>query len=158
MTLDATLVLQGARGIRRVAAVDFFYGPYMTVMQSDELLVCLEMSPMPSGAGCAYRKLKRKTGDWATAGAAVVMQRSGDVITKARIGLTNVAPTPLRATAAEQLLVGKTLSPDLINEVALQVRTICHPQEDLRGDVEYKTAMAGEMTKRAISLAAARCS
>ena len=105
MALDATLVLQGARGIRRVAAVDFFYGPYMTVMQSDELLVCLEMSPMPSGAGCAYRKLKRKTGDWATAGAAVVLQRSGDVITKARIGLTNVAPTPLRATAAEQLLV-----------------------------------------------------
>ena len=105
MALDATLVLQGARGIRRVAAVDFFYGPYMTVMQSDELLVCLEMSPMPSGAGCAYRKLKRKTGDWATAGAAVVLLRSGDVITKARIGLTNVAPTPLRATAAEQLLV-----------------------------------------------------
>ena len=113
---------------------------------------------MPSGAGCAYRKLKRKTGDWATAGAAVVLQRSGDVITKARIGLTNVAPTPLRATVAEQLLVGKTLSPDLMNEVALQVRTICQPQEDLRGDVEYKTAMAGEMTKRAIGLAAARCS
>ena len=158
MALDATLVLQGARGIRRVAAVDFFHGPYMTVMQADELLVCLEISALPTGTGCAYRKLKRKTGDWATAGAAVVLQRSGDVITKARIGLTNVAPTPLRAMAAEQLLVGKTLSPDLIHEVALQVRTICHPQEDLRGDVEYKTAMAGEMTKRAISLAAARCS
>jgi carbon-monoxide dehydrogenase medium subunit len=158
MSLDATLVLQGAGGIRRVAAVDFFHGPYMTVMQADELLVCLEISALPTGTGCAYRKLKRKTGDWATAGAAVVLQRSGDVITKARIGLTNVAPTPLRATVAEQLLVGKTLSPDLINEVALQVRTICHPQEDLRGDVEYKTAMAGEMTKRAISLAAARCS
>ena len=158
MALDATLVLQGTRGIRRVAAVDFFHGPYMTVMQADELLVCLEISALPAGTGCAYRKLKRKTGDWATAGAAVVLQRSGDVITKARIGLTNVAPTPLRATAAEQLLVGKTLSPNLINEVALQVRIICHPQEDLRGDVEYKTAMAGEMTKRAISLAAARCS
>jgi carbon-monoxide dehydrogenase medium subunit len=130
----------------------------MTVMQSDELLVCLEISALPTGTGTAYRKLKRKTGDWATAGAAVVLQRSGDVITKARIGLTNIAPTPLRAMAAEQLLVGKTLSPDLIHEVALQVRTICHRQEDLRGDVEYKTAMAGEMTKRAISLAAARCS
>jgi carbon-monoxide dehydrogenase medium subunit len=48
MALDATLVLQGARGIRRVAAVDFFYGPYMTVMQSDELLVCLEMPKEPA--------------------------------------------------------------------------------------------------------------
>lgn len=158
MALDATLVLQGANGVRRIPAVDFFYGPYMTVMQADELLVCLEISALPAGTGCAYRKLKRKTGDWATAGAAVVLQRSGDVITKARIGLTNVAPTPLRAIEAEQLMVGKTLSPDLINEVALQVRTICHPQADLRGDVEYKTAMAGEMTKRAIGLAAARCS
>jgi carbon-monoxide dehydrogenase medium subunit len=158
MASDATLVLQGARGIRRVAAVDFFYGPYMTVMQADELLVCLEISALPKGTGCAYRKLKRKTGDWATAGAAVVLQRSGDVITKARIGLTNVGPTPLRATAAEQLMVGKTLSPDLIHEVSLHVRKICQPQADLRGDVEYKTAMAGEMTKRAIGLAAARCS
>lgn len=158
MALDATLVLQGSQGIRRVQATDFFHGPYMTAMQADELLVSLEIPMLAPGTGCAYKKLKRKTGDWATAAAAVVLRRSGDIVTQVRIALTNVASTPLRATAAEQLLVGKPLSADGINKAVLLVREICQPEPDLRGDVEYKTAMAGEMTRRAISLAAARCS
>lgn len=158
MTLNATLVLQGSQGMRRVPAVEFFHGPFMTVMQADELLVSIEVPVLPAGTGYAYRKLKRKTGDWATAASAVVLQKSGDVVTQAFIGLTNVAPTPLRAYGAEKLLIGKTLSPDVIDEAAIAVRGLCQPQEDLRGDAEYKTAMASEMTRRAINLAAARCS
>jgi len=68
-----------------------------------------------------------------------------------------VAPTALRATAAEAALVGQPLTDATINLAAAAVRAICDPAEDLRGDVEYKTAMAGEMCKRAIRAAAARC-
>lgn len=157
MALDASFVLQGPNGKRRVKAVDFFQGTYMTDMAADEILISIEVAPFADKTGYAYHKLKRKTGDWATAAAAVVLQMSGTKVAKVAIGLTNVAPVALRATAAEQLMVGNEISPELLNAVAHAVRDICDPAEDLRGDAEYKTAMAGEMTKRAITAALARC-
>ena len=77
--------------------------------------------------------------------------------TSARIALTNVAPTALDAKAAAAALVGKPLSDATIKAAADAAMAICDPAEDLRGDAEYKTAMAGEMTKRAMRLAASRC-
>jgi len=82
---------------------------------------------------------------------------SGNKVAHVAIGLTNVAPTALRATAAEQLMIGQEISPALMDRVAESVRSICDPAEDLRGDAEYKTAMAGEMTRRAIAAAVAHC-
>ena len=75
----------------------------------------------------------------------------------ARPARTEATTTALRATAAEAALVGQPLTDATINLAAAAVRSICDPAEDLRGDVEYKTAMAGEMCKRAIRAAAARC-
>ncbi len=155
--LDATFVLHGPAGIRRVAAVDFFHGTYMTDMAADEILAAIEVAPFAAGTGYAYRKLKRKTGDWATAAAAVVLRMDGGKVAHIAIGLTNVAPTALRANDAEALLLGQALTPERLQQAALAVRAICDPAEDLRGDAEYKTAMAGEMAKRAIELAASRC-
>ncbi|MFN5447023.1 MAG: FAD binding domain-containing protein, partial [bacterium] len=128
-----------------------------TEMAENEMLVSIEVAPFAPKTGYAYHKLKRKTGDWATAAAAVVIQMSGGKVTHAAIGLTNVAPTALRATAAEQLLIGQEIAPALLDQVAQSVRSICDPAEDLRGDAEYKTAMAGEMTRRAITAAIAHC-
>jgi carbon-monoxide dehydrogenase medium subunit len=68
-----------------------------------------------------------------------------------------VGPTALRATAAEEALLGKALGEATITAAADAAMAICDPAEDLRGDVEYKTAMAGQMLKRAIRAAAARC-
>jgi len=157
MALDATFVLQGPGGQRRVKAVDFFHGTYMTDMAEDEIMVSIEVAPFASKTGYAYHKLKRKTGDWATAAAAVVLQMSGNKVSHVAIGLTNVAPTALRATAAEHLMIGHEITSELMDRVAESVRAICDPAEDLRGDAEYKTAMAGEMTRRAIAAAIARC-
>ena len=157
MALDATFVLQGPQGEREVKAVDFFHGTYMTALAEDEILTAILIAPFATGTGSAYLKLKRKTGDWATAGAAVVLRMSGGVVSHASIGLTNVASTALRASDAEAALVGKPLTDASIDAAVHAVRAICDPAEDLRGDVEYKTAMAGEMTRRAIRAAAARC-
>jgi carbon-monoxide dehydrogenase medium subunit len=157
MALDATFVLQGPGGQRKVKAVDFFHGTYMTDMAEDEIMVWIEVAPFASKTGYAYHKLKRKTGDWATAAAAVVLKMSGNKVSHVAIGLTNVAPTALRATAAEQLMIGHEITSELMDRVAESVRAICDPAEDLRGDAEYKTAMAGEMTRRAIAAAIARC-
>jgi carbon-monoxide dehydrogenase medium subunit len=157
MALDATFVLQGPKGERQVKAVDFFHGTYMTALAEDEILTAILVTPFAPGTGSAYQKLKRKTGDWATAGAAVVLRMSGNVVTHASIALTNVAPTALRARDAEAALIGQPINAASLEAAALAVRAICDPAEDLRGDAEYKTAMAGEMAKRAISAAASRC-
>ncbi len=157
MVLDASFVLQGPKGERLVTAVDFFHGPYMTELAEDEILTAILVSPFAEGTGYAYQKLKRKTGDWATAGAAVVLRMSGGLVTQARIGLTNVAPTALRARDAEAALIGQPVNDAVLDAVEKAVRSVCDPAEDLRGNVEYKTAMAAEMTRRAIRVAAARC-
>lgn len=157
MALDATFVLTGPNGERQVPATEFFLGTYYTAIEADEILTAILVQPFAPKTGYAYTKLKRKTGDWATAAAAVVMAMDGDRVSSVRIGLTNVAPTALRASDAEQYLVGKTLDAATLDEVARLVRGVAEPAADLRGDEEYKTAMAGEMTKRALRQAAERC-
>jgi carbon-monoxide dehydrogenase medium subunit len=157
LAVDATFVLEGPQGRRSVKADDFFLGTYATALAEDEIMVAIRVPAFAAGTGWAYEKLKRKTGDWATAGAAVVLRMSAGTVTHARIGLTNVGPTALRATGAEEALIGKPLSDASINAAADAAMVACDPAEDLRGDVEYKTAMAGQMLKRAIRAAAARC-
>ena len=156
MALDATFLLTGPDGERSVKAVDFFHGTYMTDLKENEILTEIHIAPLPANTGTAYFKLKRKTGDWATAAAAIVLQMDGDKVSMVRIGLTNVADTALRATEAENLLMGQALSEELLNKVVDAVTAVCNPAEDLRGDAEYKTAMAGVMTKRALIDAASQ--
>jgi carbon-monoxide dehydrogenase medium subunit len=157
LAVDATFVLQGPKGTRSVKADDFYLGTYMTALAEDEILVGIRVPAFAAGTGWAYEKLKRKTGDWATAGAAVVLRMAGGKVAHARIALTNVAPTALRATDAENALIGQPLSDAAVDAAAQAARAICDPAEDLRGDRDYKTAMAGHMVKRAIRAAAARC-
>ena len=157
IALDASFVLEGPNGRRDVRAEGFFHGTYMTDLAEDEILVEIRVPAFAPKTGWTYEKLKRKTGDWATAAAAVVLRIDGGVVSHARIALTNVAPTALRATDAEAALLGKPLTDATIADAAAKACAICDPAEDLRGDVEYKTAMAGQMVRRALSRAAARC-
>lgn len=157
LALNASFCLQGPQGRREVKADDFFLGIFTTALAEDEILVSMTVPAFPAKTGWAYEKLKRKTGDWATAGAAVVMRVENDHVSQVRIALTNVASTAIRVKSAEDALLGQALSDESINAAADAAMTACDPAEDLRGDVEYKTAMAGQMLKRAIRLAASRC-
>ena len=156
LALDASFVIAGANGERTVKADDFFLGLYTTALAEDEILVEIRVPAFEPKTGWGYEKLKRKTGDWATAGAAVVLRLDAGRVSYARIGLTNVGPTALRATDAEAALVGRALDDASIDAAAAAAMAICDPAEDLRGDREYKTAMAGQMVRRAIRAAAAR--
>jgi carbon-monoxide dehydrogenase medium subunit len=128
----------------------------MTLLEENEVLCEIRVPAFAPGTGWAYEKLKRKTGDWATAGCAVVMRKSGNTVSEVRIALTNVAPTALRAESAEQAVIGKELTAATLH-AADAATAICDPAEDLRGDIEYKTAMAGQMVKRALTQAFGRC-
>ncbi len=158
IALDATLVLEGPDGRRSVKAENFYHGMYFTELAENEILCEIRVPAFPSGTGYAYAKLKRKTGDWAAAAAAVVMRMNGGTVESVRIALTNAGATPLRATDAEQALKGKRLDESTIADAAAKAMAICDPAEDLRGDREYKTAMTGEMLRRALTTAAGRCS
>jgi carbon-monoxide dehydrogenase medium subunit len=156
LATEASFVLSGPKGQRTVAADGFFVGTYTTQLDAEEILSEIRVPAIGKGTGWAYCKLKRKTGDFATAAAAVQLQLDGKTCKKAVIALTNVGPTALKAEGAAALLTGKTIDDKLIEQAAQQAMAICDPAEDLRGDREYKTHMAGEMTRRAIRLALER--
>ncbi len=157
IALDASFVLEGPNGRRTVKADGFFHGTYLTDLAEDEILVAIRVPAFAAATGWAYEKLKRKTGDWATAAAAVVMRVNAGTVSACRIALTNLAPMALRAADAERALIGQPLTDATIDAAAQAAMAICDPAEDLRGDRDYKTSMAGQMVKRAIRAAAARC-
>ncbi|MFT3817358.1 MAG: xanthine dehydrogenase family protein subunit M [Rubrivivax sp.] len=156
IAVDATLVLQGPQGTRRRPADGFYLGTYATELAEDEILTEIRVPAFAPKTGYAYEKLKRKTGDWATAGAAVVLRLDGGQVSHVRIALTNVAPMAVRARDAEAALLGQPVTAATVEAAAQAAMAAADPAEDLRGDREYKTAMAGQMVRRAIRKAAAR--
>jgi carbon-monoxide dehydrogenase medium subunit len=153
IAVGASFVLSGPNDERTVPADGFFLGTYWTQLEADEILKQIQVPANKPGTGYGFSKLKRKTGDFATAAAAVQLQLDGDVCHSINIALTNVGATVIKATDAEAVLTGKVIDEALIEEAAQKVMSICDPAEDLRGDIEYKTHMAGEMTRRSIRLA-----
>ena len=86
------------------AADGYFLGLYSTQLEPDEILTQIRIPIPPAGTGWSYQKLKRKTGDFATAATAVLLQMKGGKVASASIALTNAGPTPLKAKAAEAAL------------------------------------------------------
>ncbi len=156
MALDASFTLAGPDGSRQVGANDFYLGTFDTVLEANEILTEIRFAALSPSTGASYHKLKRKTGDFATAAAVAVIEMSGDTCQSARIALTNLGPTALRASDAEAVLAGQVITEELIEQAAQKVMAICDPADDQRGDAEYKTHMGGEMTRRAIRTAIER--
>ena len=156
VALGASFVLKSASGERTVPADGFFVGSYATLLEPGEILTEIRIPIPAAGTGYCYAKLKRKVGDFATAAAAVTLRAKGETVQEVAIALTNVGPCVLRAVAAEGALRGKHLDDASIAEAARLAMNICDPVTDQRGDAEYKTAMAGEMTQRALRTAYSR--
>ena len=156
VALDASFVLTGPKGERVVKADGYFLGLYSTQLAEDEILTQIRIPVPPAGSGWSYQKLKRKTGDFATAATAVMLQMKGKSVAKVAIALTNAGPTVLKARDAEAYLTGKAIDEASLNEAARLAMSICQTTPDQRGDDAYKRAMCGEMTRRALQAAHAR--
>lgn len=157
LALHATIVATGPDGEREIPIDEFFYGFYQTALAQDEILTEIRIPVPAQGTGSAYHKLERKVGDYATAGVAVQITLDKDNTVKyIGIGLTNVNPTPLRAERSEKLLLGQTLSEDLVVQAGQLASEDCSPSSDLRGSEEYKRAMVAVLVKRMIHKAAER--
>jgi len=138
---------------------EFFHSLFTTALHHDEILTEIRIPVPPPRSGGAYFKLERKVGDFATVGVAaqVTLDEKG-ACQKAGIGLTNVGPTPIKATKAEAFLRGQKPDGPGIQRAAELAAEDAQPSADLRGPVEYKKAMVRELTSRALTRAAERAS
>jgi len=156
VALDAELVVAGSGGSRRtVAARDFFTDYLQTTLAPDELLVEVRVPKLGDGWGVHYEKFVRVAQAWAVVGVAAAVQRSNGSITQARIGLTNMGPTPIRASAVEQALAGGDATEGAVRAAASHAADGTSPPTDLGGDADYRRHLVTVLTRRAVLTAAA---
>lgn len=150
----AKILVQGVEGTREIGIDDFFLGVKKTVLQPGEIVTGIVVPPLKEGESAAYIKhAVRKAMDLAIIGVACKIKVENGVCTAARIALGAVATTPIRATKAAELLIGKEITDELLEEVAQAAMDSCNPISDIRASKEYRKAMIGVFTKRAIKKA-----
>ncbi|HEY3588172.1 MAG TPA: xanthine dehydrogenase family protein subunit M [Myxococcaceae bacterium] len=157
LALGAQVVATGSKGERVIPIEQFFLGLFRTALRPDEVLTEIRVPVPPARSGGAYLKLERKVGDYATAAAAAqVTLGSGGEVARVGLALTNVGPTPVKATDAEKFLTGKRPDASTLGEAAQRAAKAASPSADRRGSVEYKREMARVLTTRALKLAVER--
>jgi carbon-monoxide dehydrogenase medium subunit len=136
--LGGHVVALGPDGRRTIPVAEFVTGPFQNVLAIDEIAV-EAVIPAPKGRRAGgYLKLERRVGDFATAGVAVAIETSGDLVTKAGIGLTGVGGSTIDAVEAGKALVGVSLTAENIRRAADLAAEAAKPRTDHRGSAEYK--------------------
>jgi aerobic carbon-monoxide dehydrogenase medium subunit len=154
LAAEGTVTIRGADGEREVAAGDFFLDYLTTAVGDGEILTSLRL-PALDGYGYAFRKFNRRREDWAMVAVCALVKRAADGSCEdVRVGLTNMASTPLRATAAEQALRGQPLDAEHIAAAAEQAAEGTDPPGDLNATPEYKQHLARVLCRRALTEAA----
>jgi len=154
LALDAELVIEAPAGRRTVAAADFFQDYLQTVLAPDEVLVEVRLPKLDRSWGVAYEKFSRVAQAWAIVGVAAAVRRDNGSIAEARVGLTNMGSTPVRASTTEQALAGGDASPAVIATAAGHAADGTAPPADLGGQPDYRAHLARVLTRRAVAAAA----
>lgn len=150
LTLDATMIIHGPSGERKVAAKDFFIDLYTTSLASDDILVATEI-PVSDGAQVfCFQELARRHGDYAVAGLAAVAQKQGDVLTQCKFTFFSVGATPVMAFKAQALIDGKKLNEQLISDAVKVARAEIESIADLTNSAEAKQHLVGVLLERAL--------
>jgi aerobic carbon-monoxide dehydrogenase medium subunit len=152
LALDGVAVAGSRFGERRIPLDGFFADIFETSLEPGELLLRVELPALPAGAHATYKKFLPATfDDYATVSVAVVVAADdAGACTHARIALGGAGPVPMRAHEAERSLIGRPLDDAAIREAAALAAAATDPIDDLRGSAEYKRAMAGVWTERAL--------
>jgi len=153
LALDTEFVITGTAGERTVAATDFFHDLFETAVGEGELLTAIRV-PKHTGWGHRYEKFVRVSHQWSIVAVAATVRVDGGSIAEARIGLTNMGSTPLRATAVEQALVGKAATDEAVRDACAAAADGTNPPSDLNGDSDYRKHLATVLARRAVLAAA----
>ena len=154
LALDAKLVAEGPGGRRTIAAADFFLDYLQTSLSPDEVLVEVRLPKLEGQWGVAYEKFNRTAQAWAIVGAAVAVRRENGAIAEARVGLTNMGSTPVRATAVEAALAGAAADVGAIAAAAEHAADGTNAPADLSAQSDYREHLARVLTRRAVITAA----
>jgi carbon-monoxide dehydrogenase medium subunit len=157
LALDAEIVATSSGGSRVIPATEFFVDLLTTQLRPGEILTEVRIPGGGERSGAAYRKLPQPASHFALAGAAArVTLGAGEKIESAAIGITGVAVRAYRATAAEQMLIGKKATPKLLAEAAEKVTDGIDPLGDIHASAAYRRAAAAVYARRALEAAIAR--
>jgi carbon-monoxide dehydrogenase medium subunit len=154
LALEGSVIVRGADGEREIAAADLFQGYLSTAVAPGEVLTEVRI-PALVGYGYGYEKFNRRSEDWAMVGVCALVKSVDGVCEDVRIGLTHMASTPLRASAAEDALRGQPLDEEHIAAAAALAAEGTSPLADLNATPDYKRHLARVLTKRALTTASA---
>jgi aerobic carbon-monoxide dehydrogenase medium subunit len=151
VALDGEVEVAGPRGGRRVPAAQFYSGFLTTVLGADELLTAVHLPAWPTGAGWSFQEFSRRSGDFAVAGVAAVVQLdAAGAIAGARVALSGVGQTPVRADIAEAALVGQQPTPEVWAAAGAAATAGLDPPSDLHGTGAYRRHLTGVLVRRAL--------
>ncbi|MGF1472572.1 MAG: FAD binding domain-containing protein [Rubrobacteraceae bacterium] len=158
LTLDAEFTVQSDAGERTIAAGDFFQGPHQTAVGPTELLTGIRISSLPVNAGSAFVEISRRDRGWGLCGVAALVTLGDDgLVSDARLGLSGVGPTAVRARAAEDAIRGKEPTEQTWATAAgVAVRALEDPPSDIHASAGYRRHLADVLTRRALVAAAER--
>lgn len=147
----AKLKIVGPEGERTVALEDFFTGPGQTVLETAEVVVEIQVPPIPPHTRGVYLKHAiRGMADLAVSGVAAIATMDGKICRDAKITLGAVAPTPMRAKKAEAMIMGEKVDDTLIEKAARTASDESKPTTDVRASAEYRREMVKVFTRYAL--------
>jgi CO/xanthine dehydrogenase FAD-binding subunit len=149
----AVIKIAGPQGEREVPIDTFFQGPGRTVLAADEMVTEILLPPPQGQFGWGFSRRTRTAIDIALVSSCAVMRADNGVCNAVGIGLGAVAPTPLRASAAEALLQGQSLSTTLLDAASKAAAAACQPISDVRCSAEYRKDMVEVLTRRCLQSA-----
>ena len=150
LALDCEFLAAGPGGERRIPAAEFFTDYLTTTLAPDEVLTAVRVPKLGAGWSTHYEKFNRVAQAWSIVAVAAAVRRENGSIAEARIGLTNMGPTPLRAGAAEAALAGADATAAAVGGAAEHAAEGTSPASDLSGSAEYREHLARVLTKRAV--------
>lgn len=153
LALDMEMVIAGPGGRRAVPAAEFFVDLFTTAVGADEILVELRI-PKRTGWGAHYEKFSLVAQSWSIVAVAAAVRTEGRSITAARVALTNMAATPVRAGAVERALIGRPANAETIRAAAEHAAEGTSPIPDRNADADYRAHLARVLTRRAVTIAA----
>jgi CO/xanthine dehydrogenase FAD-binding subunit len=153
LCLDAQVHLAGPNGTRVVSLNQFFLGPGQTVRAVDEVLTEIVIPPLPPSTASAFLKAGRRKAmeiSVVNVAARITLENGSLVCRDARIALGAVAPTPIRAPAAEDLLRGEPMEARVIHEAGRRAVADARPISDVRASADYRRMLIATLVERAI--------
>jgi carbon-monoxide dehydrogenase medium subunit len=150
VALEAQITVRSIRGTRVIPAGEFYFGPYMNALEPDELVTDISFPDWPKGHITLFRELAQRPGDFALVGMVGAMSVADGKIARVGLAWFGMGPTPIRAKAAEQMLLGRALDAIDAQSVAERAIADASPFDDHHASAEYRRTVGRRMFARTL--------